>query len=281
MASNSPIEWTGATWNPVTGCDKVSPGCAHCYAERMAKRLQAMGQRNYAKGFELTPQEHMLELPLRWRRPKRVFVNSMSDLFHADVPFEFIQQAFDVMRRANWHQYQVLTKRSERLLSLDSQLDWQPHIWMGVSVENERFQRRIDDLRTTHAQVKFLSIEPLLGPLPRLNLRNIDWVIVGGESGPHARPMDPSWVLDIRDQCRDAEVSFFFKQWGGVLKSRTGRELEGRTWNQMPDEPRMSWALRPVEPQSGGVVARRDANCSPGSFRARFRTSPSPICSPS
>lgn len=234
MATNSHIEWTEATWNPVTGCDKVSPGCAHCYAERMAKRLKAMGQSNYANAFELTLQPQMLDLPLRWKQSKRIFVNSMSDMFHADVPLEFIQKAFDVMRRASWHQYQVLTKRSDRLLSLDSELDWQPHIWMGVSVENERFQHRIDHLRATRAQVKFLSLEPLLGPLPRLNLRNIDWVIVGGESGPHARPMDPSWVLDIRDQCRDAGVSFFFKQWGGVFKSRTGRELEGRTWDQMP-----------------------------------------------
>lgn len=247
MASNSPIEWTGATWNPVTGCDKVSPGCAHCYAERMAKRLQAMGQRNYGKGFELTLQAQMLELPLRWKRSKRIFVNSMSDMFHADVPLEFIQKAFDVMRRANWHQYQILTKRSERLLRLDSQLCWQPHIWMGVSVENARFLHRIDHLRETRAQVKFLSLEPLLGPLANLDLRDIDWVIAGGESGPHARPMDPAWVSEIRDQCRDAGAAFFFKQWGGVFKSRTGRELEGRTWNQMPDEPRTTWPLHLVE----------------------------------
>lgn len=247
MATNSHIEWTEATWNPVTGCDKVSPGCAHCYAERMAKRLHAMGQRNYARGFELTLQPQMLELPLRWKKSKRVFVNSMSDMFHAEVPASFIQQAFDVMRRAHWHQFQVLTKRSERLLELDSDLQWQPNIWMGVSVENARFAHRIDHLRRTHAHVKFLSLEPLLGPLPNLDLRNIDWVIVGGESGPHARPMDPSWVNDIRDQCQDAGVAFFFKQWGGVFKSRTGRELDGRTWDQMPDEPRTSWRLRPVE----------------------------------
>lgn len=247
MATNSHIEWTEATWNPVTGCDKVSPGCAHCYAERMANRLQAMGQRNYARGFELTLQPQMLDLPLRWKRSKRIFVNSMSDMFHADVPLEFIRKAFDIMRRASWHQYQILTKRSERLLSLDAQLDWQPHIWMGVSVENARFQHRIDHLRVTRAHVKFLSLEPLLGPLPNLDLGNIDWVIVGGESGPHARPMDPSWVSDIRDQCRSAGVAFFFKQWGGVFKSRTGRELDGRTWDQMPGKSRTSWALRPVE----------------------------------
>jgi len=249
MANNSPIELTEATWNPVTGCDKVSPGCAHCYAERMAKRLHAMGQRNYAHGFELTLQPQMLELPLRWKRAKRVFVNSMSDMFHTNVPLEFIQRAFDVMSRADWHQFQILTKRADRLLALDPHLDWQPHIWMGVSVENPRFQYRIDHLRETRAHVKFLSLEPLLGPLPNLDLRGIDWVIVGGESGPHARPMDPEWVRDIRDQCRDAGVAFFFKQWGGVFKSRTGREFEGRTWSQMPDEPRTAWALRPVEHQ--------------------------------
>ena len=247
MASNSPIEWTEATWNPVTGCDKISPGCAHCYAERMAKRLKGMRQRNYRNGFELTLQEQMLELPLRWKRSKRIFVNSMSDMFHTDVPVDFIRKAFDVMRRADWHQYQVLTKRSERLRDLSAELSWQPHIWMGVSVENARFQYRIDDLRATGAHVKFLSLEPLLGPLPTLNLRDIDWVIVGGESGPHARPMEASWVSDIRDQCQDAGVAFFFKQCGGVFKKRTGRELEGRTWNQMPDEPRVSWTLRPVE----------------------------------
>jgi protein gp37 len=247
MASNSPIEWTEATWNPVTGCDKVSPGCAHCYAERMAKRLQAMGQSNYARGFELTLQPQMLDLPLRWQRAKRIFVNSMSDMFHVDVPLHFIQQAFDVMRRANWHQYQILTKRSERLLELNDSLEWQPHIWMGVSVENSRLQHRIDQLRNTGAHVKFLSLEPLLGPLPNLDLRSIDWVIVGGESGPRARPMDASWVNDIRDQCQDAGVPFFFKQWGGVFKSRTGRQLEGRTWDQMPDESRARWTLRPIE----------------------------------
>jgi protein gp37 len=245
MATNSHIEWTEATWNPVTGCDKVSPGCAHCYAERMAKRLKAMGQKNYSKGFELSLQEQMLELPLRWKRSKRIFVNSMSDMFHVDVPVSFIKRAFEVMNRANWHQYQVLTKRSERLASIEAELDWQPHIWMGVSVENERFQHRIDHLRTTGAHVKFLSLEPLLGPLANLRLHGIDWVIVGGESGPRARPMDPAWVADIRDQCQDAGVAFFFKQWGGVFKKRTGRQLDGRTWDQMPREPR-SWSLELV-----------------------------------
>ena len=186
MATNSAIEWTESTWNPVTGCTKVSPGCVHCYAERMAKRLQAMGQANYADGFNLTMQEHAVELPLTWKKPKTIFVNSMSDLFHKEVPLEFIQRVFDVIRRANWHQYQVLTKRSERLLELDDTLEWLPNIWMGVSVENQKYTYRIDHLRRTHAHTKFLSLEPLLGPLPNLDLTGIDWTIVGGESGPGA-----------------------------------------------------------------------------------------------
>lgn len=234
MAQSS-IEWTDATWNPVTGCTKISPGCKHCYAERMAMRLKLMGQPNYRNGFEITLQPHMLELPLKWRTPKRIFVNSMSDLFHADVPLSFIKQVFSVMRRAHWHQFQVLTKRSERLLEVSSKLEWAPHIWMGVSVENENYVSRIGDLRKTDAHVKFLSLEPLLGPLHKLNLRGIDWAIVGGESGPGARPVDPAWVTDIRDQCLRNGVAFFFKQWGGVQKKKTGRELEGRTWNEMPD----------------------------------------------
>ncbi len=240
MATNSPIEWTEATWNPVTGCDKVSPGCAHCYAERMAKRLRGMGQKNYARGFQLTLQPHMLEIPVRWKKPRRIFVNSMSDLFHREVPAEFIQQVFDVIRRAHWHEYQILTKRSERLLDLDPELAWPKGVWMGVSVENARFVHRIDHLRKTRARVKFLSLEPLLAPLPGLNLEDIDWVIVGGESGPRARPMREEWVADIRNQCHAAGVSFFFKQWGGVFKKRTGRELDGRTWDEMPvaDDPR-------------------------------------------
>ena len=236
MATKSVIEWTESTWNPVTGCTKISPGCKHCYAERMAQRLQAMGQANYAHGFDLTLQPHALDLPLRWKKPQTIFVNSMSDLFHDDVPNHFIQQVFDVMRRAHWHQYQVLTKRSERLLELSHLLCWEPHIWMGVSVENEKYVNRIDHLRATNAHIKFLSLEPLLGPLRNLNLSGIDWVIVGGESGPKARPMDPAWVIDIRDQCLEAGVTFFFKQWGGVRKKKTGRELEGRTWDEMPQQ---------------------------------------------
>jgi protein gp37 len=193
-----------------------------------------MGQPNYVNGFKLTIQERMLELPLRWRLPQMIFVNSMSDLFHRDVPTDYIHRVFDVMRRARWHRFQVLTKRSLRLSRLSGELDWQPNVWMGVSVESEDYSFRIDHLRETNAHIKFLSLEPLLSPLPKLNLKGMDWVIVGGESGPGARAMRPEWVLDIRDQCLKAGVPFFFKQWGGVNKKRAGRELEGRTWDQMP-----------------------------------------------
>jgi protein gp37 len=234
MAMKSGIEWTESTWNPLTGCVKISPGCKHCYAERMARRLQAMGQPNYANGFRLTLHEQVLETPLGWKKPQMIFVNSMSDLFHQDVPVEFIQRVFDVMRRAHWHQFQVLTKRSERLLEIDPLLQWAPHIWMGVSAESEEYTRRIDHLRRIRSNVKFLSLEPLLGPLFDLDLRGIDWVIVGGESGPGARPMQLAWVTGIRDQCLKANVPFFFKQWGGINKRRTGRELEGRTWDELP-----------------------------------------------
>jgi len=228
------IEWTDATWNPVTGCNKISPGCKHCYAERLANRLLAMGQSNYRNGFEVTLQPQMLEHPLQWKTPKRIFVNSMSDLFHKDVPTSYIKQVFKVMNLAHWHQFQVLTKRSERVLELNSELKWAPQIWMGVSVESDKYKHRINDLRQTGAHIKFLSLEPLLGPLSKLNLRGIDWAIVGGESGPGARPIDQNWVVDIRDQCLKSGVPFFFKQWGGVQKKRTGRTLDGRTWDQMP-----------------------------------------------
>lgn len=234
MAIGSGIEWTESTWNPVTGCNKISPGCKHCYAERMAERLLTMGQPNYRNGFELTLQPQMLDLPLQWRRPQTIFVNSMSDLFHKDVPLEYISRVFDVVHRAHWHRFQVLTKRADRLASLDRDLEWPDNVWMGVSVENSRYVGRIDELRTTRARVKFLSLEPLLGPLQALNLGGIDWVIVGGESGPGARPMDAKWVMEIRDQCRATGVAFFFKQWGGTNKKRTGRLLDGRTWDEMP-----------------------------------------------
>lgn len=237
MAQGSPIEWTQATWNPSTGCTKISPGCKHCYAERLAERLQAMGQPNYRNGFELTIHERMLEAPLRWRRPQLVFVNSMSDLFHEDMPLDFVLRVFEIMRLAHWHVFQILTKRSERVRELDPVLPWPQNAWIGVSVESEKYTSRIDDLRLTRARVRFLSLEPLLGPLPRLDLRGIHWVIVGGESGPGARPMKPEWALSIRDQCLSARVPFFFKQWGGTRKKKTGRELEGRTWDEMPMVP--------------------------------------------
>lgn len=237
MANNSTIEWTEATWNPVTGCTKISPGCKHCYAERMAHRLQAMGNSNYENAFDLTLQPQMLELPLSWKKPKTIFVNSMSDLFHQDVPVGYIKKVFRVMNEAHWHRFQVLTKRAGRLRALNDRLEWTENIWMGVSVESRDYYQRIRDLAGTDAQIRFLSLEPLLGALPRMPLKGIDWVIVGGESGPGARPMDEEWVLDIKRQCHAKGVAFFFKQWGGVNKKRTGRTLEGRTWDEMPAAP--------------------------------------------
>jgi len=236
MAQNSSIEWIEATWNPVTGCTKISAGCKHCYAERMALRLRAIGQPNYRNGFELTLQPQMLDVPLRWKKSRTIFVNSMSDLFHDDVPEEFILRVFDVMRRASQHRLQVLTKRASRLSRLDAVIDWPRNVWMGVSVEDDRQRSRIDSLRESSAHVRFLSLEPLLGPLHRLDLANIDWVIGGGESGPGSRPMQAAWVTDLRDQCISACVPFFFKHWGGRNKKRAGRVLEGRLWSQMPNQ---------------------------------------------
>jgi len=235
MSLNSHIEWTDATWNPVRGCTKISPGCKHCYAERFAERFRGVPGHPFEQGFDMRLVPHKLDDPLGWKSPKRIFVNSMSDLFHVDVPLDYIQRVFEVMNKADWHQYQVLTKRAERVDELSRRLKWAPHIWMGVSVESEKYLDRIDHLRKTGAHVKFLSLEPLLGPLPKMNLRGIDWAIVGGESGPGARPMNQDWVTDIRDQCLQADVAFFFKQWGGVFKKKTGRELEGRTWDEMPE----------------------------------------------
>ena len=232
--SLSSIEWTEATWNPVTGCNKISPGCKRCYAERMSARLKLMGQRKYRNGFELTLHENALDAPLRWKAPKTIFVNSMSDLFHEDVPVWFIARVFDTIRAAHWHRFQALTKRAERLEGLSSVLRWPSNLWMGVSVESDDYTFRIDHLRQTGAAVKFLSLEPLLGPLPSLNLEGIDWVIVGGESGPGARPMARDWAAEIRDRCQAAGVSFFFKQWGGVNKKKAGRELDGRTYDALP-----------------------------------------------
>lgn len=234
MALNSAIEWTESTWNPITGCDKISPGCKNCYAERMAMRLQAMGQRNYANGFELTLHPQALDLPLRWRKSQMIFVNSMSDLFHNDVPLEYIRRTFQVMRCAHWHRFQVLTKRAERLAELSSELEWPDNVWMGVSIESDRYCFRVDHLRQTAARIKFLSLEPLFGPLPSLDFSGIDWVIVGGESGPRARPMKEQWVLDIRSNCAKAGTPFFFKQWGGINKKAAGRMLRGRTYDEMP-----------------------------------------------
>ena len=234
MATLSNIEWTEATWNPLTGCNKVSPGCKNCYAEKLSYRLQKMGQYNYRNGFALTLHHQALEIPLKWKKPKLIFVNSMSDLFHKEVPVLFVQQVFAVMNQCPQHQFQILTKRADRLETLSKRVKWTNNIWMGVSVENNRYINRIDHLLNTKAKIKFLSLEPLLGPLKRLELKGIDWVIVGGESGPKARAIQPEWVLEIRDQCIAQKVPFFFKQWGGVRKHKTGRLLEGRTWNEMP-----------------------------------------------
>jgi protein gp37 len=249
MGLNSAIEWTEATWNPVTGCTKISAGCRHCYAERMALRLKGMGQQNYASGFKVALHQHSLPLPLRWKKPQMIFVNSMSDLFHEDVPLEFIQKVFQFIRLAHWHTYQILTKRAERLADLDSLIDWPPHVWMGVTVEAADYAFRIDHLRHTHAAVKFLSLEPLLGPIPNLDLGGIDWVVVGGESGVGARPMQPDWLTNIRDQCIKAKVPFFFKQWGGLNKKKAGRLLEGRTWDQMPS-PHKPAAHATISPEA-------------------------------
>ena len=234
MAVGSKIEWTDATWNPVTGCNKVSAGCKLCYAERLSKRLKATGMVKYRNGFAVTLHPDALDIPLRWRKPRTIFVNSMSDLFHYQVPDEFVHDVFNVMEKANWHRYQVLTKRPERVAALSHELPWPQQIWLGVSVESDRYLHRVDLLRECGAITKFLSLEPLLGPLPDLNLDGIDWVIVGGESGPGARPMEADWVRTIRDQCVEAGVLFHFKQWGGVFKKRHGRELDGRTWDEMP-----------------------------------------------
>lgn len=243
MATKSTIEWTQATWNPSTGCDALSPGCDNCYAERLTKRLKAMGQKKYSRGFELTLHPDTIELPLRWKQPQTIFVNSMSDLFHHSVPLEYIQRVFGTMRAASWHQFQILTKRSGRLLAFSDLIDWPSNVWMGVSVESDSYASRIDHLRRTGAKTKFLSLEPLIGPLEGLDLNGIDWVIVGGESGPGARPMATEWVKSIRRQCKEQNVAFFFKQWGGVQKSRTGRMLDGRTYDEMPSVNSLSGSL--------------------------------------
>jgi protein gp37 len=234
MAGFSKIEWTQVTWNPATGCTKISDGCKNCYAERIARRLQAQGQAHYLDGFKVRTHEDSLTIPLKWKKPRVVFVNSMSDLFHDEIPESFVHKVFHVMNRARHHIFQILTKRSENLLKLNDRLPWSDNIWMGVSVENAKYLYRIDDLRETSAYVKFLSFEPLLGPVKGVDLEAIDWVIVGGESGPRARPIKSAWVKDIRDQCLGAKVPFFFKQWGGVDRKKSGRLLDGQIWNDMP-----------------------------------------------
>lgn len=233
MAESS-IEWTEMTWNPTTGCDKVSAGCKYCYAEVMAKRLTAMGVDKYKNGFKLAMHPDALRVPYTWKSPKRVFVNSMSDLFHKDIPLDFVQSVFEVMNDCSQHTFQVLTKRGEVLKKYNPFVEWTKNIWMGVSVEDERVVDRIDDLRETDAKVKFLSLEPLIGPLHNLNLEGIDWVIVGGESGFKARPMQEDWVQDILRQCKEQNVAFFFKQWGGKNKKKTGRMLNGQTYSEYP-----------------------------------------------
>lgn len=234
MAASSRIEWTEATWNPVTGCSKVSEGCAHCYAERMAKRLRAMGVAKYRDGFAVRTHPSVLTAPTSWRRPSTIFINSMSDLFHDDVPDEFIAAVFETVRATPHHRYQVLTKRADRMAELARETAWPDNLWAGVTVESAARLGRVDRLREVPAPVRFLSLEPLLGPLDGLDLTGIDWVIVGGESGPGARRLDPAWVLDVRDRCLAAKVPFFFKQWGGVDKKRRGRLLEGRVWEEIP-----------------------------------------------
>lgn len=245
MATNSRIEWTEATWNPVAGCTVVSPGCVNCYAMRLSRRLEAMGQSKYEGLTRLSRSgavwngrihldEESLFLPAKWNSGRMIFVNSMSDLFHESVPLEYIQRVFETMRRTSQHTYQILTKRAARLEQLEKAIDWPANVWMGVSVESSDYRFRIDHLRRTGARIKFLSLEPLLGPMDRLELNGIDWVIVGGESGPGSRPVDPDWVRSIRDQCVSSQITFHFKQWGGPNKKKTGRLLDGRTWDQFP-----------------------------------------------
>src|SRR6266404_1405781 len=234
MSQQSAIEWTDATWNPVRGCTKVSPGCKHCYAEKFSERFRGVPGHPFERGFDLQLIPKALELPLQWQASRLIFVNSMSDLFHEEIPADYIGRVFEIMRAARWHQFQVLTKRAERLAELGRELNIPANVWVGVSVESAAYTSRIDHLRRVPAPVRFLSVEPLLGPVGRLNLERIHWVIVGGESGPRARPMDAAWLRDVRDQCVKKGVPFFFKQWGGVRKSRTGRELDGRTWDEMP-----------------------------------------------
>ncbi|OHD67541.1 MAG: hypothetical protein A2W19_01575 [Spirochaetes bacterium RBG_16_49_21] len=234
MAYKSSIEWTESSWNPITGCTKISAGCKNCYAERMAERLKKMGQRNYTNGFNLSIHESMFDLPMKWKKPQMIFVNSMSDLFHEDMPFPVINKIFDTMNKSYWHTFQILTKRSHILYKYHDYLHWTDNIWMGVTIESQDYLHRIDDLRKTNAITKFISFEPLLSDINNLNLKGIDWVIAGGESGPKARAVKEEWILQIKDACISQNVPFFFKQWGGFNKKKSGRLLLQREWNQMP-----------------------------------------------
>lgn len=244
MSEKSAIEWTDSTWNPVTGCTKVSPGCKHCYAETFAERWRGIPGHPYEQGFDLRLWPDRLDLPLTWKKPRTIFVNSMSDLFHEKVPLSFIQRVFGTMEKASWHTFQILTKRSERLAELAPELNWPSNVWMGVSTETVKYLWRAEHLRQVPAAVRFLSLEPLLGPLGTIDLSGIHWVIVGGESGAGARPLETKWVREIRKQCRAQGVPFFFKQWGGVQKKRNGRVLDGRTWNELPTT-RIPTSFRP------------------------------------
>ena len=236
MSDRSSIEWTEATWNPVTGCSRVSAGCLHCYAETFAERWRGIPGHPYEQGFDLKLWPDRLEQPLKWKRPRTIFVNSMSDLFHEKIPVDYLHRVFEVMQEADWHVFQILTKRHERLSQLAAELPWPPNVWMGVTIEDERFVNRADHLREVPAAVRFISAEPLLGPLNGLRLEGIDWLIAGGESGPRHRPVEESWLLELRDRCLHDEVAFFFKQWGGHRPKSGGRELDGRTWDDMPSK---------------------------------------------
>ena len=234
--AESKIEWTDTTWNPTTGCSKISPGCNNCYAESFSKRLKSMGMEKYSNGFNVTIHPEVLELPMEWKSPRLVFVDSMSDLFHEEIPLSFIKEVFSIMHETKRHIYQVLTKRSERMLEISSELAWNENIWLGVSVENNDYRYRIDHLKKTNANIKFISFEPLIGPIYKLDLKGIGWVIVGGESGPGARPIKKEWVETIKDICQESDIPFFFKQWGGVIKKKNGRKLNGKEWNEFPLE---------------------------------------------
>jgi len=235
MGQQSAIEWTESTWNPITGCTKISLGCQNCYAERMALRLKGKGSPNYRNGFKITSHQHMLNLPIKWKKSRMIFVNSMSDLFHEEVHLDFIQSVFKVMNDCPQHIFQVLTKRSERIVELNQFLSWTNNIWMGVTIEHEKYLHRMKHLKQTDAKIKFISFEPLLSSIPQIELDNIDWIIVGGESGPGSRTLNEEWVVNIKNQCLSHYIPFFFKQWGGVNKKKAGRLLNGKEWNQVPD----------------------------------------------